>query len=90
MISRDWPTGEARLQGALQISRGLMRVLAAGEKKELGAGLGRRGRRGGCDETSSSAVERRGAQKALIEVAAPLLEQVELGEILDPSTITWR
>jgi len=35
-ISRDWPTGEARLQGALQISRGLMRVLAAGEtKKEL-------------------------------------------------------
>ena len=36
VISRDWPTGEARLQGALQISRGLMRVLAAGEvKKEL-------------------------------------------------------
>jgi len=36
IISRDWPTGESRLQGALQISRGLMRVLAAGEtKKEL-------------------------------------------------------
>ena len=36
IISRDWPTGEARLQGALQISRGLMRVLAAGDaKKEL-------------------------------------------------------
>ena len=36
VISREWPTGEARLQGALQISRGLMRVLAAGEaKKEL-------------------------------------------------------
>ncbi len=36
VISRDWSTGEARLQGALQISRGLMRVLAAGEtKKEL-------------------------------------------------------
>ena len=30
VISREWPTGEARLQGALQISRGLMRVLAAG------------------------------------------------------------
>ena len=35
VISREWPTGEARLQGALQISRGLMRVLAAAEKKEL-------------------------------------------------------
>jgi transcription-repair coupling factor (superfamily II helicase) len=36
VISRDWPSGEARLNGALQISRGLMRVLAAGEtKKEL-------------------------------------------------------
>ena len=36
VISRDWPTGEGRLTGALQISRGLMRVLAAGEtKKEL-------------------------------------------------------
>ena len=36
VISRDWPTGEGRLTGALQISRGLMRVLAASEpKKEL-------------------------------------------------------
>ena len=35
VISRDWPSGEARLNGALQISRGLMRVVAAGEKKEL-------------------------------------------------------
>jgi transcription-repair coupling factor (superfamily II helicase) len=36
VISREWPTGESRLHGALQISRGLMRVLAAGEtKKEL-------------------------------------------------------
>jgi hypothetical protein len=36
IISRDWPSGEARLHGALQISRGLMRVLASGEaKKEL-------------------------------------------------------
>jgi transcription-repair coupling factor (superfamily II helicase) len=34
VISREWPTGEARLQGALQISRGLMRVLAAGETKQ--------------------------------------------------------
>ncbi len=31
VISREWPSGEARLNGALQISRGLMRVLAAGE-----------------------------------------------------------
>jgi transcription-repair coupling factor (superfamily II helicase) len=31
VISRDWPTGEARLNGAVQISRGLMRVVAAGE-----------------------------------------------------------
>jgi transcription-repair coupling factor (superfamily II helicase) len=36
IVSRDWPTGEARLNGALQISRGLMRVLAASDtKKEL-------------------------------------------------------
>ena len=36
VVSRDWPTGEARLNGALQISRGLMRVLAASEtRKEL-------------------------------------------------------
>jgi len=33
VVSRDWPTGESRLNGALQISRGLMRVLAAGEAK---------------------------------------------------------
>jgi transcription-repair coupling factor (superfamily II helicase) len=39
-VTRDWPTGEARLNGALQLSRGLARVLAAGEavaKKELEA-----------------------------------------------------
>jgi transcription-repair coupling factor (superfamily II helicase) len=37
VISRDWPTPEARLNGALQLSRGLARVAAAGEaaKKEL-------------------------------------------------------
>lgn len=36
VISRDWPSGDARLNGALQISRGLMRVLAASDaKKEL-------------------------------------------------------
>jgi transcription-repair coupling factor (superfamily II helicase) len=36
VVSRDWPTGEARLNGALQISRGLMRVLGASEaQKEL-------------------------------------------------------
>ena len=29
IVSRDWPSGEARLNGALQLSRGLMRVLAA-------------------------------------------------------------
>jgi transcription-repair coupling factor (superfamily II helicase) len=33
VVSRDWPTGESRLNGALQISRGLMRVLAASEAK---------------------------------------------------------
>ena len=37
VVSRDWPTAEARLDGALQLSRGLARVAAAGEaaKKEL-------------------------------------------------------
>jgi transcription-repair coupling factor (superfamily II helicase) len=34
IVSRDWPTGEARLNGALQISRGLARVVAAGEAKK--------------------------------------------------------
>ena len=37
-VSRDWPSAEARLNGALQLSRGLARVAAAGEaaaKKEL-------------------------------------------------------
>jgi transcription-repair coupling factor (superfamily II helicase) len=36
-ISRDWPTAETRLNGALQLSRGLARVAAAGEaiRKEL-------------------------------------------------------
>ncbi|MEQ7872797.1 transcription-repair coupling factor [Sphingomonas sp. ASV193] len=33
VVSRDWPTGETRLNGALQLSRGLMRVVAAGETK---------------------------------------------------------
>ena len=33
-ISRDWPTPDARLNGALQLSRGLARVVAAGAKKE--------------------------------------------------------
>ncbi|HVM23541.1 MAG TPA: transcription-repair coupling factor [Sphingomicrobium sp.] len=33
-VARNWPTPEARLNGALQLSRGLARVAAAGEKKE--------------------------------------------------------
>ena len=32
-VSRDWPTPDARLNGALQLARGLARVAAAGEKK---------------------------------------------------------
>jgi transcription-repair coupling factor (superfamily II helicase) len=37
IVARDWPTPDARLNGALQLSRGLARVAAAGEaaKKEL-------------------------------------------------------
>ena len=36
-LSRDWPTPDARLTGAMQLSRGLARVAAAGDKaaKEL-------------------------------------------------------
>jgi transcription-repair coupling factor (superfamily II helicase) len=33
-VSRDWPTPAARLAGGVQLSRGLARVAAAGEKKE--------------------------------------------------------
>jgi hypothetical protein len=33
-VTRNWPTAEARLNGAVQLSRGLARVAAAGEKKE--------------------------------------------------------
>jgi transcription-repair coupling factor (superfamily II helicase) len=31
-VSRDWPTADGRLAGALQLSRGLSRVVAAGAK----------------------------------------------------------
>ena len=34
-IARDWTSPEARLNGAIQLSRGLARVVAAGERKEL-------------------------------------------------------
>src|SRR5438046_79616 len=34
-ITRDWPSPDARLNGALQLSRGLARVAAASDKKEL-------------------------------------------------------
>src|SRR6185369_7773269 len=34
-IARDWPSSDARLNGAVQLSRGLARVAAAGEKREL-------------------------------------------------------
>jgi transcription-repair coupling factor (superfamily II helicase) len=34
-VSRNWPTPDARLNGAVQLARGLARVAAAGEKKEL-------------------------------------------------------
>jgi transcription-repair coupling factor (superfamily II helicase) len=34
IVSRDWPTSEARLNGALQLSRGLARVAAVDSKKE--------------------------------------------------------
>ena len=33
VVSRDWSTPAARLNGALQLSRGLARVVAAGEAK---------------------------------------------------------
>jgi transcription-repair coupling factor (superfamily II helicase) len=33
-VARNWPTAEARLNGALQLARGLARVAAAAEKKE--------------------------------------------------------
>jgi transcription-repair coupling factor (superfamily II helicase) len=36
-VSRDWPTPDARLNGALQLSRGLARVVAAGEKQQAAA-----------------------------------------------------
>ena len=32
IVSRNWPTPDARLEGAVQISRGLARVAAAGER----------------------------------------------------------
>ncbi len=33
-VARDWPNAEARLNGAVQLARGLARVAAAGQKKE--------------------------------------------------------
>jgi len=37
IVSRNWPTPDARLNGAVQLARGLARVAAAGEKRELAA-----------------------------------------------------
>ena len=37
IVSRDWPTAEERLTGALQLSRGLARVVAAGEAAQQAA-----------------------------------------------------
>jgi transcription-repair coupling factor (superfamily II helicase) len=37
VVSRDWPSAEARLTGALQLSRGLARVVAAGAKELVSA-----------------------------------------------------
>jgi len=37
VVSRDWPSAEARLTGALQLSRGLARVVAAGAKELVAA-----------------------------------------------------
>ena len=34
VINREWPTGEARLNGALQLSRGLARVIASGDARK--------------------------------------------------------
>jgi transcription-repair coupling factor (superfamily II helicase) len=36
-IARNWPTPEARLNGALQLSRGLARLAAAGAKELVAA-----------------------------------------------------
>jgi transcription-repair coupling factor (superfamily II helicase) len=35
VVARNWPTPDARLEGALQLARGLARVAAASEKREL-------------------------------------------------------
>ena len=37
VVARNWPTPEARLEGALQLSRGLARVAAAGAKELVAA-----------------------------------------------------
>ncbi|HEX8415830.1 MAG TPA: transcription-repair coupling factor [Sphingomicrobium sp.] len=37
VVSRDWPTPDARLNGGLQLSRGLARVVAAGEAAKVAA-----------------------------------------------------
>jgi transcription-repair coupling factor (superfamily II helicase) len=34
VVARNWPTPEAQLNGVLQLSRGLARIIAAGEKQE--------------------------------------------------------
>ncbi len=35
VVARNWPTPDARLEGALQLARGLARVAAVGQKREL-------------------------------------------------------
>ena len=84
VISRDWPTGEARLNGALQI---VARAGAGGrggrESEGAGAGLGGLGHGWRHEARQLGLVERAGAEEALVEVAAPVGEQGQLRGGLD-------
>ena len=83
-VARDWPTPDARLNGALQLSRGLARVAAAGGKEGSGlARLGRFGIRRGDEPGQLFLRQGTGAEEALVKVAAPFGEQCELAGRLD-------
>ena len=84
VVARDWPTPRRGWAARCSCRRGLARVAAAGEADEgAGAGLGGFGLRRGDEPGQLLLVSAPGAKEALVEVAAPVGEQHQLGGAFD-------
>ncbi len=82
-ISRSWPTPEARLNGALQLSRGLGPRRGCSSQETSGLG-GLPCPPGGDEAQEFLLAQSRSAKKALIEVTTPIGEQRKLRLVFDP------